>query len=275
MSRPPVYVRKPAITMALTIQPDVLHGLFAESAFKGRGLLARFLYSIPESTIGSRDVNPPSMPDEVSRRYHDTIKALCCLPSNQDPSGGPVPYLLKLAPEALDALHQAMRDLEPKLGAGGEYEFFQDWGAKLAGAIVRIAGLLHMAGNVQQLQPWALPIEPATMQAAITIGSYLSEHASAAYSSMGAKPETSTAEAVWKWIARRQLAQFTKRDVYRGLRRQLAGAEDLDLSLTELTRRGLVRPKSVSIESKAGRPASPEFEVNPAALPYESPPNQP
>jgi hypothetical protein len=266
VSRPPVFVAKPAITMALTIQPDVLRGLFAEAAFKGRGLLARFLYSIPESTIGSRDVNPPPMPDEIRQHYHDAIEALCCIPSNEDPSGAPGPHSLKLAPGAFDILLQTMRDLETKLGPGGDYEYFQDWGAKLAGAIVRIAGLLHMAGNIQQRHPWGMPISVETMEAAITIGDYLAEHAAAAYSAMGVDAETSEAEMVWKWISRRRLTAFTKRDVHRGLRRQFAKPDDLDLPLTELTRRNIIRVKPTTTEVKPGRLPSPKYDVNPAAL---------
>jgi hypothetical protein len=50
-----------------------------------------------------------------------------------------------------------------------------DWGGKLAGAIVRIAGLLHLAGHARD--GWDRPITLATLEAAIEIGDYYTHHA--------------------------------------------------------------------------------------------------
>lgn len=44
----------PALTMLLAVQPDVLHGLMTNGTFHGRGLTARFLYSISKSNRGNR-----------------------------------------------------------------------------------------------------------------------------------------------------------------------------------------------------------------------------
>ena len=45
--RPPEYVERPCLTIGLTVQPEVLRGLAGRPGFGGRGLLARFLYSLP------------------------------------------------------------------------------------------------------------------------------------------------------------------------------------------------------------------------------------
>ena len=45
--RPPEYVERPCLTIGLTVQPEVLQGLAGRPGFRGRGLLARFLYSLP------------------------------------------------------------------------------------------------------------------------------------------------------------------------------------------------------------------------------------
>ena len=67
ISRKGEHVKRPALTMGLAIQPTVLEGLLENNAFRGRGLLARFLYSLPESRIGSRKIEPAPVPESVNQ----------------------------------------------------------------------------------------------------------------------------------------------------------------------------------------------------------------
>ena len=61
--RPPEYVERPCLTIGLSIQPEVLQGLASRPGFRGRGLLARFLYSLPQSLVGHRQPGPHPSPD--------------------------------------------------------------------------------------------------------------------------------------------------------------------------------------------------------------------
>jgi replicative DNA helicase len=56
VGRPPEYVRQPALTVGLTVQPGVLQGLQRHQELRERGLLGRFLYALPPSCwdIGRR-----------------------------------------------------------------------------------------------------------------------------------------------------------------------------------------------------------------------------
>ena len=54
--RDPEYVENPALTLSLMIQPSVLSSMARQQAFRGRGLLARFLYSVPKSRVGHRTI---------------------------------------------------------------------------------------------------------------------------------------------------------------------------------------------------------------------------
>ena len=56
VSRKSICVERPALTCAYAIQPQVVEGLAENTAFRGRGLLARFLYAAPQSWIGRREV---------------------------------------------------------------------------------------------------------------------------------------------------------------------------------------------------------------------------
>jgi replicative DNA helicase len=74
--RPPEYVRRPCLTIGLTVQPEVLQGLASRPGFRGRGLLARFLYSLPESLVGRRQAGAPPVPTPVADRYSLELQAL-------------------------------------------------------------------------------------------------------------------------------------------------------------------------------------------------------
>src|SRR5215211_4962652 len=67
--RPPEYVERPCLTIGLAVQPEILHGLAGRPGFGGRGLLARFLYSLPQSLVGRRHAGAPPVPPPVADRY--------------------------------------------------------------------------------------------------------------------------------------------------------------------------------------------------------------
>ena len=73
-NRPPEYVSKPALTIGLAVQPKVLNGLTCQSVFRERGLLGRFLYSLPQSLLGRRKINPDPVPPEVRDNYFRIIE---------------------------------------------------------------------------------------------------------------------------------------------------------------------------------------------------------
>ena len=56
VSRGSIRVERPSLTCAFAVQPIVIKGLASEPAFRGRGLLARFIYAFPRSSIGRRRI---------------------------------------------------------------------------------------------------------------------------------------------------------------------------------------------------------------------------
>ena len=62
VNRPPEHVERPALTMAVVVQPEVIAGLASKPGFRGRGLLGRILFSLPFSLIGYREL--------IHRRLH-------------------------------------------------------------------------------------------------------------------------------------------------------------------------------------------------------------
>ncbi len=257
ISRKGEHVKRPALTMGLAIQPTVLEGLLENSAFRGRGLLARFLYSLPESRIGSRKIEPAPVPDSVNQPYHDVVWRLCELPWEPDQSQ----YLL-LASDAWVLLRAFMQELEPELGAGGELDSAQDWGSKLAGAVVRIAGVLHCVIHAAG-EPWLHPVAAGTMHSAIEIGNYAVVHALAAFEAMRADRGLSDAQYLLQWIQRHGKTEFAKLEAQQHGKRRFKQANDIDAPLALLVRHNYIRPRPAA-KRGPGRPASPVYEVNPA-----------
>jgi Protein of unknown function (DUF3987) len=86
----------PALSLAHAVQPDVLHMLGGETSMKGRGFLARFLYAVPRSPVGSRQIAPPPVHQRIARRYAEAVSAVWRLQGREDDYGKPAPYWLLL-----------------------------------------------------------------------------------------------------------------------------------------------------------------------------------
>jgi hypothetical protein len=83
VSRSPLHGRKPALTLGLVVQPDVIRDLARKPGFRGSGLLARFFFSLPQSLVGSRDIAPPPMPEEIAHDYAELCTRLLSLPEQR------------------------------------------------------------------------------------------------------------------------------------------------------------------------------------------------
>jgi hypothetical protein len=264
--RPPEYVERPCLTIGLTVQPEVLQGLAGRPGFRGRGLLARFLYSLPESLVGRRQAGAPPVPAAVVDRYSLELHALAA--SLTAPAGGgDGPALLTLDQAAAELLLEFERDLEPRLAAGsGDLAHLAGWAAKLAGATCRLAALLHLASHLRD--GWAQPISSDTLTAAIRLADYLIEHARAVFDLMGADPHTDNARWLLDWITRTNRTQFSRRDAHRAAPRgRFTTATDLEPALRLLEEHGYLRrvdPEPSQDPRGRGRPASPRFLVNPS-----------
>jgi replicative DNA helicase len=270
--RPPEYVERPALTIGLAVQPEVLRGLAARPGFGGRGLLARFLYSLPASLVGRRQPGAPPVPAAVANRYTLELQALAA--SLAVPAGDDGPAVLTLDQAAGELLLGFERELEPRLAAGsGDLAHLAGWAAKLAGATCRLAGLLHLAGHLRD--GWARPISADTFAGAARLASYLVEHARAVFDLMDADPRVDDARWLLDWITRTGQVQFTRRDAHAAAPRgRFPKATSLDPALGLLEEhRWLRRVDADPVGPRGGRPASPRFLVNP--LPRATEPTEP
>ena len=262
--RPPEYVERPCLTIGLTVQPEVLRGLAGRPGFGGRGLLARFLYSLPPESGRPPPARRPTRPTGGGRPLHPGAPGPGGQPDHSRPSDDPT--VLTLDPQAGELLLDFERDLEPRLAAGsGDLAHLAGWAAKLAGATCRLAALLHLASHLRD--GWAQPISADTFAGAIRLADYLIEHARAVFDLMGADPRIDDARWLLDWIARTNRTQFSRRDAHRAAPRgRFAKATDLEPALRLLEEHGYLRrvdPEPSQDPRGRGRPASPRFLVNP------------
>jgi hypothetical protein len=252
------YVDAPALTMGLAVQPDVLVDMGKIKGGKGRGLLGRFLYSLPVSTVGDRKVITDPVPEQTAATYTARV-----IDVTLSLAGWTDPALIQLTPEADAALIAYQERVEPWLKArGGKLGHIADWAGKLVGATARMAALLHLAEHSGN--GYAHPVTEATMNAAIELGEYYTAHALAVFDAMGADPVLGRARTVLEALRTHGLREVSKRDLMVKLSRsEFPTANDLDPVLALLEDHGYVRAQAVHRTGGRGRPASPRYLVHP------------
>lgn len=255
IGREPDVIDKPALSIALCVQPSVLNDLATDRALRGRGMLARFLWAMPTSLVGSRTIHPQPIPDDAARAYGDAVRRL--LSAEPQPDG--TPWTLNLDAEATYGLRMFRADLEGRLI--DDLAPVQDWAGKLAGLVCRIAAVLHAYEHQHDFAH--RPIMADTITRAIQIGEYATKHALAVLTEMGMDPDRVLARRVATWLRERGEPTVTRRDVYQRLHSSIDGSEDLDGVLKVLEDRWYLR----AIPPTPGKPGRPSevYAVNPQA----------
>jgi hypothetical protein len=303
LGRQSVHVERPAVTLALCIQPEVARSLGEKDIYRGQGLLARFLLVNPRSPLGSRDTNPAAVPQCVSDQYERIVRQVCQLGNRASHASGLWPQRLQLADDARSDFERFLCEHEPRLAvSGGALAGMQDWASKLPGAVGRIAGILHLITEAERFlqrsssdqtqehrnehepqrprtrvrfEPWSTPISASTVQAAITIGHYLTAHAEHAFSMMGMTSGLggqvlADAWHVVRWVRNGDHHTFTQSQLQQQNRSRFHKASDVDPVLDLLEARNIIRPDSATqLGPRGGRPPSRRFKVNPGVFAAE------
>ena len=250
VTRNSIFVKRPALTCAYAIQPAVIEGLASNKAFRGRGLLGRFLYAAPESWIGNREIAPPEVQPETSEAYRKLVRRLVSVDEYRE---------LVLDDLSRRTLQSWEGEIETMLGDGGQMELLRDWGGKLAGATVRLAGILHCVSGEE-----SNVIGEKSMIAAIAIARYLIPHAEKVLQKMAANAPglEEDAQYLLRWVRSNDQASFTRRDAHQACKARFPKVVDIDPALEELERRGFIL-EFPSPPPKRGRQPSPVYDVRP------------
>lgn len=172
-------------------------------------------------------------------------------------------HRLELSATALDVFINFQREIEVQLPDFGVLGDLPDWGSKLAGAVARIAGNLHVAEHVNEPAPWDIQISEATMRRAIELGRYFVSHAIAANAEMGADPTIEDAKHILKWLTVKGTTSISGRDLLQGVKGKFKSMDRLSEPLRLLIQHGYIRKRIVEVKNGHGRPPSPLYDVNP------------
>ena len=259
------YLESTLLTFGLCIQPDVVVQLAQgnKKRFRGNGTLARFLWCIPENTVGKRDVSKRGcVPEHVGEAYRAGIKRLLAIHAEK-------PYALTFDNEARASWLAFSQEVENRQGEHGEFHHIVDWTSKLPGAVARIAGLFHLVQHFDERRE----INDETMCRALELAELLIDHAKAAFGSMGDDPASGDAKAVLKWIMEKvepeEIPKFKQRDCHNGLQGRFRNLERLDVALKVLVARHIISEPKKRVG--AGRPSI-VYYVNPSLFNASRPP---
>jgi hypothetical protein len=255
VSRSSICMSRPLLTIALSPQPQVFQDLAKKPQFRGRGLLARFVYTFPESPLGYRTFEGRAIPSAVRVRYEKGIHALLNIKTLK------APLLIRLSPEASNDWHEFALIIERQMRPGEILSHITDWAGKLPGTAARIAGLLHCIEHAHGL-PSTHEISLMTMNQALAISAVLRSHALAVFDLMGADLALHAARKIAQWIKTKQQKEFTSRECFQDLKGHFPRMGELRSGLMMLQERHYIF-RAPQIGGKGvGRPSE-RFIVNP------------
>jgi 5S rRNA maturation endonuclease (ribonuclease M5) len=272
VSRAREYIESPALTLGVAFQPSVLRDLFKVPALRGEGVLARFLFSQPETNIGYRQINPPPVPESVALSYAAHVMTLLNFPK----LGECGPIVLRLSPDAKARFDVFQHETEEKLRPGGVLSGLADWGGKRPGTALRIAALLHVAQNYVETGTWSLTVTEDSIHRALALCDYFESHARNVFAYMGGDANSDNARELLDWLRRTNKVNFSEAEVWAnfshgGHSGRFEDRESIVAALTILSDRHFIRLMPSQARTGPGRKRSPQYEVNPQAYQYESP----
>ncbi|PWB40135.1 MAG: hypothetical protein C3F19_11610 [Rhodocyclales bacterium] len=250
------YLERPALSFGLALQPGIMADVASGRRFRDSGLLARFLYAMPESNVGRRDVRRRvAIPEAVRGAYEAGLFALL----EKRPLVPGKPRLLPFTDPARETWLDFAEEIERAQGEGGKLESISDWTSKLPGAVARIAGLIEIAeGGLA-----AESVSEAAVARAAQLGRLLITHAQEAFGLLGADVADADAIAILRWARAEGLASFRRSTCQKAMEGRFRNVARLTAAAQRLIERDVLR--EVKVPNK-GAPPSVWYQINPKCL---------
>ncbi len=262
-SREPVDLQNPCLTVAVSCQPFVLQEMGDNKAFRGRGLLARFLFAVPKSRLGFRTLRPKEISQSVLDQWSRLVFSMLNMEQEKDDYGHTISRTIYLSSEAYRIWKTEQHANEIEMRPGGSWADNTGWASKYPGAVLRIAGVLHCAVCADaRRDPSVVEVSESTMTCAVSLGKKIKSHSLQAFGTMALTNDQKFSHKIVEWIRRESVTKFTGREC--SIHCNSAGSvKELDGALELLINHGWIRPGQKKQPDGGGRPSQP-FEVNPA-----------
>ena len=211
-TRETIVLKKPYMSICLACQPYVFESMINNSAFKGSGLIARFVYCFPVSNIGSRRYDTSPVPENVLENYKNLVYKLLSRKFNyHDENNLYLHFDCRAYSEFVDYYNNF---IEPHLVT--DMAFCKDWGGKYHGLILRLCGIIHCVKcALNGLNPVESHVGIDAFCNAVEIGEYFREQAIYAYSLSEIDLGTVKAERVLNKIRSKGIREIRQNDLYK------------------------------------------------------------
>ncbi|ONH62362.1 hypothetical protein CcI49_02995 [Frankia sp. CcI49] len=132
---------EPFLAVAVLAQPDLLGEAQRNPTL--RPLLARFLFAVAPPIVGTRSLDAPEVPSDVTAQWDRTVRALLGTALAAE-----TVTELELTPEAGEVFTAFRAGWEPRLHPEtGDLAVIAPWASKYPGTVARIAALLALADD--------------------------------------------------------------------------------------------------------------------------------
>ncbi len=262
IGRDSLYIPNPKLTILLTVQPKVLESFIANPTFSGRGLTARFLYSVPKSRVGARKFRTEPIRYDSKAKFNDLVVGIL----NETHVSTTYIHLSDGATDLLEEFHDSF---ETRLA--GDLREIGSWAGKLCGNILRFSAILTRArgirydeftGNPSSKDDAVWLVQQEDMANAIKLGEYFLSHAQCAFNLLGADQQTKDAKTLLKILREHtpHLKEVNARAVAR-ITAKLGKKDRINGVLSMLADYGYLKEKEQA--PGYGRPRSETYLVNP------------
>ena len=259
-TRESVSLKRPYMSVCLAAQPYVFDSMMSNSAFRGSGLLARFVYCFPKDLRGSRNYDSEPVPKSISDGYKRLIYVLLerkfALPIS-----GMSEKIITLDGVSYGLFVSFCNDyLEKELL--GDLAFCADWGGKMHGLLLRIIGLLHgVKCAFEGKNPEDVRVSQETFTDAVAIALYYRDQTVHAYGLGDFDAGTIQAERIIAKIKSKRITNIRQNELYRLCRCKLfKNSSDFDEAVNMLEDYGYIRRE---VSSGANNKPMVDITVNP------------
>lgn len=284
------YLAKPAFTIGVGAQPEVIRDLGHIPRIHEHGLFARFQFVyVPRRRKTPKHPLPPVSPETKAVWRTSLQRILDAFRGSKDCER----QVLRLSSEAESIVWELKNEIDPRREPGGDLERVEAWSGKIVEMIARFAGMfaLYEAAERGLLrpanEPAAVPdldlfqdepskpepehrsqlvVERRHMEMARRLWEPLLAHALHAHSETNAKPHVIRAHKILERIRKLGVESTTARELFDACRGSWCKSmEEFLPGLQLLAKHGWVRVLPLPPKRKGGRPPSPKVEVHPAA----------
>lgn len=235
---PTIRIPKAYITLLLMVQPYIVDKIMADEELRSRGLNARFLYCMPKTRVGNRNTAEAKPIDPlVDAAYYNTVRSLF----QAHVEDVAEPAVLTMTERAQEQFFIYEAGIEKRLK--GDLQNLQDWGNKLSGALLRIAGILHVVKHRETAVH--VPIETETIDAAYALAMYFCEYARMVFNVNGMDLKFQTCVKILQAIQKDTMNGFSLYEFHRTHRMGFDKWEDMEVYMNILEDYGYVSGSEV------------------------------